>query len=818
LALVFAFTTFPVAGAAAQSSRSGSISGKITSDDGAPVANAVVTVRGTIGERTTVSDREGHFQIVGLDAGVYAIGVRAAGYNGLNARTVGVTADADSAVSLALSRTESSLITIGHTQAAGSTLSTSTVPTTTINTQTYANEGYTRISDVLQNDISTTLVHPLDGGSTVLPTSVALRGPDPTETLVDVDGHQVNSGNTGDFDLSLLDPSDYGNIELVKGISPSSLIAPDTIDGAINIRTIEPTVGDHGLMRFSAGSYNSFGETLQATGTQDRLGYAFSLHRTTSQGEVNGPVLDLTSGSPVPTTVGSAIDGSTALAKIRYGFGRAQDGYVELSFHDQSQFRDLSAGLSAIPDGVTQTEPETVYGYEGTTLLAHNAAYGVDLRVPFGNPGDDGIRPYSVLYRHYTSYVSQSVDGPGADFSPYLYNDRDLIDDETVEVDRQFAHASLTLRYDNSNEALTTDFSSATGANDQSVARLGLPGLGVQSVATVITPTSTPGNYIFGLGQTQRFAALRYTYDPTSKLHLTAAGYYSRYSIFGSSLDPRFGASYTPDARTVARFSVGTTYQAPNLPELITAPSQPTVIGQAINIGNPNLQPDRATEYGLGFDHFFETGARQTSASIDFYRVNLRQPSSILAPAVDPNCGAPASAGMPAGPACPYSYPINAGDAVYQGIELQGLRGIAPFTVVRAGFAIRSAYLTAVPPNIQDGTLVIGEQAQGLPLQKGSLSITHAPPLGLTYSGGVIYEGLYNELNQPQFALVNGALGYRLKSFEINVAGTNLTNVFDQHFTKLGVGETYGAIGAPTPSDALALQGAAFNVSVTRRF
>ena len=813
----------------------GSLSGTLTTDDGSAITKAVVSVRGNGGDAIARTDDVGRFLIDGLAPGVYSIRISSLGYNSLSGRTIGVRKAQTTYVALTLARTASSLLTIGRTQTSGSnTLSTSSAPSTTLDSQTYAEQGYTRMSDALNGDISTTLVHPAGGGSTALPTSVALRGPDPTETLIDIDGHQVNNGNTGDFDLSLLDPADYGTIELVKGISPSSLVGPDTIDGAINIRTLEPTTTPQGLLRFSAGSFNSFAETMQSTGTFGRLGYALSLHRATSAGEVNQTILDATDGN-APVQVGSAIDSSTALGNVRYAFGRGGAGYAAFSFRDQSQFRDLSAALSTIAapgastsgDAVARrlnakdvaadvrASPPLLNGFEGTTLQAHNAGYGLDVSTPLGGTVQGGVYPTSLLFRHYTSFVSQSVDGPGADTSPYLYNDRDLIGDDSLELEHQFTNATLTLQYGIRSEILTTDFISGV-VNEQ--AELRRPGDVLDARAQgagAVTPPG-PATSQLGLGQTQRSAVLRYRYDPTASLHLTAAGYYSSYSSFGTSLDPRFGLVYTPDARSVIRFSLGTTFQAPQLPELFVPPVLPIVVGNYISVGNPNLKPDHATEYGLGIEHVFETGARRTDVSLDLYRVNLRTPASIWLPNVDPNCG-PARYGGDGTP-CPLSYPINAGDAVYQGFELQGERLVAAFTTLRAGYALRSAYLLNAPTSIADGSLVAGEQSLGLPLHKATLFVTHAPPSGFSYFGGLVYEGAYNELNQPPFATLSGGIGYRWRALEVGVSGTNLTNVYARQFTNPGAGVPYAGLNGPIPTDAFAMQGAALNFSVTRRF
>ena len=144
---------------------------------------------------------------------------------------------------------------------------------------------------MLWSQLSTTPVIPLGGGSNAT-VSFAVRGPDPTETVVDIDGHQMNNGNTGDFDVSLLDPAALQEVQLVYGISPSSLIGPNTIGGGVNILTLQPTI----TRAFAAASFRRLVSALsarrfKATGTDGRFGYAFSMHTVTSSGSVNQTVL-----------------------------------------------------------------------------------------------------------------------------------------------------------------------------------------------------------------------------------------------------------------------------------------------------------------------------------------------------------------------------------------------------------------------------------------------------------------------------------------------------------------------------------------------
>jgi outer membrane receptor protein involved in Fe transport len=458
-------------------------------------------------------------------------------------------------------------------------------------------------------------------------------------------------------------------------------------------------------------------------------------------------------------------------------------------------------------------------------MQSHNAGYGLDVSVPLGSPGSTGIPATTVLLRTYISQVDESVVGPGAETTPYLFNSSDTLYDDTLQLDHRIGNGDLTLQYEIRNESLLTDFIPGV-VNEQSVGhRPYSGGLATQSAFSTDQNSTVPGLVKLPLGQRQASLALRYTYNPTPALHFTIGGYYSQLNLFGNYLDPRFGFVFTPDSKTAVRASAGTTFQAPQLPELVVPNPLPVVVGDYISVGNPNLKPDQATEYGLGFDRVIQGGANPTAVSADFYRVNLRQPASPLNLPLNPNCiSPPVEPPNPATPPCPLSYPVNVGDGVYQGIELSLRHNFGPATFLRAGWAVRSAYLTAVPADIQDGTLVVGEQSAGLPLHKVSLSLTTSPPLGLTYGFNVVYEGLYNELDQPQFATLDAHLGYKFRDgFEIGLTGTNLTNVYDQRFTTPNGGVLYGGLTGPNgpgpiPQDAYALQGTAFMFSVLRRF
>jgi hypothetical protein len=387
--------------------------------------------------------------------------------------------------------------------------------------------GFTRVSDTLANALSATVIRQ-GSGSPAAPQSVALRGPDPTETLVDIDGHEINSGVSGDFDLSLLDPADFSNVQVVYGIAPSALIGPSTIGGAINLRTLEPTAKAHGFVRTFAGTHESFGQTLQATGSADRLGYVLSLHQAYAANQVTHAVVRDAQGEA--QTVGSDVDGQTALAKLRYAFGRSRDGYAEVMVRDQSVVRDLSAALTSVAEN-GELAPSV-----GSRLQGHNAGYAFDLQIPLGSHAD-GPAKTTALYRHLTSYATQSIQGPASGISTSYFNDRDRIEDNTLELARAFGKANLALKYGLRTEGLDTfDPSLAGNTKEQSHyvrPLLAASGTGNGEAAAALATT------VHGLTQTQCSIALRLVYDPSEQLHYTVAAYDSTFSIFGRSFDPR---------------------------------------------------------------------------------------------------------------------------------------------------------------------------------------------------------------------------------------------------------------------------------------
>ncbi len=799
--------------------------GMVASVDGRAIVGARVTLSGNGPTLVATSDGRGAFAFRDLRAGTYALQVTAPGYNPISAQTIQVGTDGITRIDLRLPRAQaSSLTTIGTVRTNGAqTISTLPAPTLDIPMQPYAQQGETRVGDILGEQLSTTVV-PVLGGGLNAPQVVSLRGPDPSETLVDIDGHQVNNGSTGDFDLSLLDPADLTSSQVVYGIAPSSLFGPNTLGGALNVRTLEPTAQPQFLERFTAGTFGTFGETLQATGTQDHLGYAVSYHRLTSAGDQIGTPYPNSSGNGT-SPIGDSLDATSTIAKLRYSLFNGA-GFVGVSLRDQSVYRDVSSTLSSVEADAGPNGAPVYSNFSGSSILSHNSAYDFDLQAPLGRLTSDGTPATTVLFRHQTSVADQSVNGPAVATSPYLYNDRDIIADDTLEIDHTLPRGELSARFAETNESLVTNFvpgvvyadayRRAPAPQRPMAIRLAddVASLGVgdnERSALDDTTAQASGIAQQSLSQTQRSLGLLYAATPTAHLHYSFAGYYSDYSAFGHSTDPRFGFVWTPKADSALRFAVGSTFQSPQLPTFIVPPVLPAPVDGYVSIGNPNATAERATSYDLGFEHRFRVARANLHLGADLYRTDLHNG---VATYYSPT---PCLAGVNYGstPPC-LSYPVNVTQEVYQGVELRGDLALPHQNSIHLGYDIDSVYTQSAPPTSLDD-VVVREQALGVPLHKISLTYEHDPIRGLSYYAGLVYEGAYNETNLAPYATLRSGVTLHLRHLDIGLYGTNLTDVYDFKQQRIAAGIPYGGVTDVIATNAIPLAPRTITFSIAHR-
>ncbi|HYL28123.1 MAG TPA: TonB-dependent receptor, partial [Candidatus Nitrosotalea sp.] len=260
------------------------IGGTVHTPSGAPIARAALTLRGPVTARTTSDDR-GEFSI-SVPPGRYDLTIVANGYTTMTVNTGEVAEGAHLDILLEPSDTPK-LRTIGRvTVNGGFTLDRDVIPEVDVSRAQMDALGYTQVTEALQAVPSVVIQHP-DSGAPTAPDVVSLRGPDPSEAMVTLDGQQLNDGNTGDLDLSQFAVPAFNSVNVTEGLGPTDLVGSNTFGGAVNFVSLRPTQDDHLNFSASAGSYGTTQMWLNATGTVGKLGYALAGDNFQQAGNVN---------------------------------------------------------------------------------------------------------------------------------------------------------------------------------------------------------------------------------------------------------------------------------------------------------------------------------------------------------------------------------------------------------------------------------------------------------------------------------------------------------------------------------------------------
>jgi outer membrane cobalamin receptor len=651
----------------------------------------------------------------------------------------------------------------------------STVPSREISRAELDLLGYNRVVEALATIPSVTLTRP-DSGTASATTVVSLRGPDPSETRITLDGQPLNNANTGDLDLASFPSLVLSAVDVSEGLGPEDRGGADTIGGEINLVSLRPTATPQRTLRLSAGSFGTSSVELNATGRLSRFGYALGFGSANSAGFVHDypvtlEVPDVNGGTTnVATRVGSATTQATGLVNLSYDFSPRST--LRLRTLTVDGRRDEGAAQTAPVDPSNDAPGAAFVGSGPETSALSIRATLASLTLPLGS---GTLAVSSGLVSNATA-VTRVLPDAGA-FSPYDLSLTDRLATTKAEWTRNIGTTSVALGAQTRSETLTSP--------DQFVATQREHAL--QAWARAIT-------------------------DIGPRVRIGASVVTSHWSSFGNSTDGRIGIAYEDGGGGTLRFAAGTGFRAPLLAELYTLPLAdlaPDANCVGAN-GNPKERAEHATEYELGY------GKRFGSTTVDatLYRTNLRDPIENF---------------YPLGTTCPngvstvvaQTFPINVGSVVYQGGSLRLAHRFGPWFAT-AEYGVNAAYPTALPDvvaaNPTSGSdLVVGQQFAGIPIQAFSLGLRYAHA-GAHGAANLTAKSANNELAQGRFATLDAAIGKTWRHVDLTLAGTNLTNAVSGRFTRLGLGTPYPLPGsAPAPRDALVLEPAALRLILTIR-
>ncbi len=744
---------------------------------GTPLAGAQVALRGSK-TYTKATDNSGNVAF-SPEGGSYNVDATAQGYHGVS---IDLFLRDRAAVDVTLEPLDApTLRTIGTVTVDGRlTPIRGVIPSVTVTRADMDRLGDNRVVDALMALPGATFTRP-DGGSASAISVVSLRGPDPSESLIALDGQLLNDGNTGDLDLSRFPVAAFAAVDVSEGLGPEDSNGSNTFGGSINFVSLQPTATKQFNFQESLGSFGQSELWINATGSHDRLGYAFALDDQHEGGYTNQtvPLYSTTDPTcqPCDQHVGSTVASRAALGNVTWTF--SQNANITARVFLLGDVRDQSSSVNGIDFNAFDVGTPMYGQFIGPgalSFLQNIRAYQVRSETPLG-AGE------------LTANVYESDNGVTIDGNP---------NDPAYDI------THLDHRY----------FGGLNWQRNFATSQFAIGGY------TDYEDLEFPGQTIPTLGQTINVFYARGGFQPAEKLRIDGGVFESHYTSFGANLDGRLGAIYELAPKTSLRFSLGTGFRAPLLIEryqfpLVDLPQDNN--GVFLGQGNPNEQPEHATEYELGVSHQF------VSATLDFslYQTNLRNPVEIYYPLALADSGACVGQ-TPAAPVpgC-ISYNSNVGNAVYQGIEARFVQRFAPqHLFLTAMYGLNVAYPKNLNADFSNptsaGNLVDNTQFLGIPQQQGSLELDWAQGDWHAAMQG-IFRGTNNELNQGSFTFLNASVGVKINSAaDLTLQGTNLFGDAAGRFTQFGAGDPYlGFGGMSLPTDRLFVEPFGFRMILT---
>ena len=230
-------------------------------------------------------------------------------------------------------------------------------------------------------------------------TSISIRGANPNQVQVLVDGIRVKSSTTGQAELSDLSPELIDRIEVIRG-PQSTLYGADAIGGVVNIITRRGQGPPTGWVSQEVGNYDTLRSTAGVSGSLKIFDYAFGFSHFESNGQfkndgVNQDSLNLRLGLSLPgqTTISLATRWNQTNTGLPIEFVGTPSPIVPTVFdpntRQESETWTVSLGLQSRPVSWWGTELRLGRYWNKQAFIDPPDPYGCVPEVfPFGPPCD----------------------------------------------------------------------------------------------------------------------------------------------------------------------------------------------------------------------------------------------------------------------------------------------------------------------------------------------------------------------------------------------------------------------------------------------
>ena len=137
-----------------------------------------------------------------------------------------------------------------------------------------------RVSDVLREVPG---VQVTQSGSPGSVTDVSIRGATPAQTLILIDGVEVNAGATGGFDMANLTTDNLDRVEVLRGAG-GSLYGSQAIGGVVNVLSQEGQGPPTASLVSAGGNRATSQQVATVSGAEGNLGYSGALSYFSTEG------------------------------------------------------------------------------------------------------------------------------------------------------------------------------------------------------------------------------------------------------------------------------------------------------------------------------------------------------------------------------------------------------------------------------------------------------------------------------------------------------------------------------------------------------
>jgi outer membrane receptor protein involved in Fe transport len=831
--LLSASPPFALPASAQQTSATGTLSGVVLDFANKPLGNARVVVQSASATRTVRSGPDGTFAVA-LPPDTYSVSASANGFQGLHLDGITVTTGPNAPLRLSLAN--STLQTIGRTSTARvAALNTTSAATTTVSSQTFIDQGQSQVQNVL-DQIPGVEINRSSSNEPGANSSISLRGAQPYESQVLIDGHPVVSSANGayGFNSTFINSLLLGGVEVSKGPGNLPNTIEDAVGGTLNFETPAITEGPYANVLTGYNSFNGSYYGIKASDTFGKLGILIGIADNHTPGYLAPQTLY--GGKVYPTvTAGTAFDphvgvvdfgyhgtsdftSLSQLAKVSYSFSPQTSillsQYSTQTNDDESGTNDQyvnalivpcidkpPAGFAGTPNCaeggtspnytsnpnlglVGKSVPLNLYApYPNTSQFDNSPIYAAEFRTVVG--------PGSLLARYYTGAINRIItqnysplgvipcsspacpNGNDLTTSPPTYGPGAYYGEPYVEDTIDILHG-FDAQY-------TVPFgnNSVTAGFDRHV-----------DAATFgeYDPTEGPPTFTQNLDVQSLAYNIRGTFALTPRLTLESGNYLSSTTYVGTRFDPRDGLVYRVNPTATVRASYGSAYVAPYY-GLINASSY--VSQGTLNLATGAFKPETSSGYDVGSDVKF---GRNTLISVDGYLTNIfNRYASVTTQTPGTFDGKP------------YTMETQNGNQAVvreQGIEFQLIH--APVV----GFGFHSAvdllrdYAYNQNPNVAVDSIFSATPANNVQLPsypyskiRNDLFYTFANGAQARFSGTSY--GANNAFGEPGYTEFEGDLRIPVKGgLVLNIGGTNLFNHDD--YKAGGVydgGYTFPALG-----------------------